>query len=74
MRYFAAILRILIRKWAVLVNEWRFGSVLKVPYTVFLMLVGIAIAAIGIAVPEVLRWMVYWCFITVTFLHLQNWF
>ena len=51
--FFSAIFRILIQKWANLVNEWKYGSLLKIPYTVFLMLLGMIMAAVGIAAPKV---------------------
>ena len=36
-----------------MVSDWAWGSVLKIPYTVFLMMIGMIVAAIGIAAPVV---------------------
>jgi len=48
-----AILRILLRKWADFVDKWKWGSVVKIPYSVFLIAVGMILAVIGRSAPEV---------------------
>ncbi|XP_077965661.1 sperm-specific sodium:proton exchanger-like isoform X2 [Styela clava] len=48
-----AILRILLRKWANFVSQFEYGSLMKLPYTVFLMLVGMLLAGIASHAVEV---------------------
>ncbi|XP_076825235.1 sperm-specific sodium:proton exchanger-like [Clavelina lepadiformis] len=53
-----AVLRILLRKWANFVSDWKWGSLLKIPYTVFLLLIGMVLEAIALAYPaEVQRYL-----------------
>ncbi|XP_078490642.1 sperm-specific sodium:proton exchanger-like [Ciona intestinalis] len=49
---FGAVLRILLRKWATFVGDWKWGSLMKLPYTVFLLIIGMVVAAIGVQYPE----------------------
>uniref|UniRef100_F7ABC0 Cyclic nucleotide-binding domain-containing protein n=1 Tax=Ciona intestinalis TaxID=7719 RepID=F7ABC0_CIOIN len=50
---FGAVLRILLRKWATFVGDWKWGSLMKLPYTVFLLIIGMVVAAIGVQYPEI---------------------
>nr|CAB3266352.1 sodium/hydrogen exchanger 10-like [Phallusia mammillata] len=47
-----AVLRILLRKWANFVSRWKWGSLMKLPYTVFLLIIGMIVAAIGMQFPS----------------------
>lgn len=50
---FVAVLRILLRKWAEFVSRYKWGSLMKLPYTVFLLIIGMILAAIGLQYPGV---------------------